>query len=420
MKKNLLAMTAMLSLCVAFGSCSKTSDLYDEGAVEKAQQDKTIAQYKENFVKHFGEIPSNQSWDFTSSSAQGARTRAVGRNIPEWTEPNFFEHFIPNHYSHVATDFEEVTRLAESDDIKPIDWDFKYGQFNLHPFYSHGSDVANCYYVGIEYINKRGNKVHEAVSASSLGEGWGTLISLSKLLTIWNMNSYAYVNTSKMEGDADFKWYVKGCEAGFFDKEVYKAELTKCKLFNVNGHTYAAFDCTGNQQYTDLVCWVEDMAPAKRYMVEDLGSVSASDFDFNDIVFDVRRKANSPKNNPQYECVVRAMGGTIDFTITIGGSSWTKSSKYPIGSMINTEGEYELSAEYAVFDVNGWEPAKNNVTVTVDGKNGKMVLPFPEDGDVPFMVATSIGKTWSKERVNVNTLGWFGDVENNSTAPNKD
>ena len=77
MKKNLLAMTAMLSLCVAFVSCSKTSDLYDEGAVEKAQQDKTIAQYKENFVKHFGEIPSNQSWDFTSSSAQGDRKSVV-------------------------------------------------------------------------------------------------------------------------------------------------------------------------------------------------------------------------------------------------------------------------------------------------------------------------------------------------------
>ena len=418
MKKNLLAMAAMLSLSVAFVSCSKTSDLYDEGAVEKAEQAKTIAQYKENFVKHFGEIPSNQSWDFTSASAQEARTRAAGRNVPEWTEPWILDKiFVFNHYSHVVTDEAEVQRLAESADIKPVDWDFKYGQFYLHPFYSHGSNVANCYYVGIKYIDKKGKKAHHEVSASSLGAGWGSLISLDPILTNWNMNSYAFVNTSKMEGDADFKWYVKGSEVSFFNREVkYEAELTKCKLFNVHSHTYAAFDCTGNGDYTDLVCWVEDMAPAKRYMVEDLGSVSTSDFDFNDIVFDVRRKSSSTPENPQYECVVRAMGGTMDFTITIGGSSWTKSSKYPIGSMINTEGEYDLSAEYATFDVNGWNPSTNNVTVTVDGKNGKIVLPFPENGDVPFMVATSIGKEWSKEKVNVNTLGWFGEVENNSTA----
>lgn len=50
--------------------------------------------------------------------------------------------------------------------------------------------------------------------------------------------------------------------------------------------------------------------------------------------------------------------------------------------------------------------------VIVKGNNDEFVLPFPAKGEVPFMVATNIAKEWSKERVNVNTIGWFGNVEN--------
>ena len=52
------------------------------------------------------------------------------------------------------------------------------------------------------------------------------------------------------------------------------------------------------------------------------------------------------------------------------------------------------------------------MSVTVEGKNGAMVLPFPKDGEIPFMVAVSVGKEWSKEYVDVRNLGWF-------TSPNE-
>ena len=54
----------------------------------------------------------------------------------------------------------------------------------------------------------------------------------------------------------------------------------------------------------------------------------------------------------------------------------------------------------------------NMCPVIVKGNNGEFVLPFPAKGEVPFMVATNIAKAWSKERINVETLGWFGHVKN--------
>ena len=49
---------------------------------------------------------------------------------------------------------------------------------------------------------------------------------------------------------------------------------------------------------------------------------------------------------------------------------------------------------------------------TVKGNDGTFVLPFPKNGEIPYMVCTNIAKEWSKERINVNTIGWFGSVQN--------
>ena len=68
--------------------------------------------------------------------------------------------------------------------------------------------------------------------------------------------------------------------------------------------------------------------------------------------------------------------------------------------------------EYDKFVVDNWHPEANDVTVTVEGNNGRFVLPFPEEGEIPYMIATSIGKAWAKERINVENIGWFGSVQN--------
>ena len=75
MRKNLVKGMAALAICAAFASCSHDTDF--ESAHQSAVFDNLKNQYSANFIKMYGEINPNQSWDFTSNvNASQARTRA--------------------------------------------------------------------------------------------------------------------------------------------------------------------------------------------------------------------------------------------------------------------------------------------------------------------------------------------------------
>jgi hypothetical protein len=168
------------------------------------------------------------------------------------------------------------------------------------------------------------------------------------------------------------------------------------------GAVYWLFDCNHDGDYTDLVCLVEPVEASKRYMVEDLGTTD--DFDFNDLVIDVRAYGD------RQWAIVRAMGGTLDFTVKIGNTSWTKSeSGMDVKTMYNTTaGKVNYNAELAVFDVTGWDPLANNVSVTVKGNASEapLVIPFPKKGEVPMIIAEHPARKWMDERVSI-PADWF-------------
>ena len=383
MKKLFLSMTAILSLGMAVVSCSKT-DLYEEGAAEKAQQAKTFAKYKEAFVKHFGKIDPNQSWDFTKSYGQGAITRA--NSTATWSQ---IQMGAQSNYPHIAQDYQQAMELAASDDVPVVEWPYENAEINLYPFYAHGDGKYAYFFFGLDgyeiHVNAKDNKYY---SLWNKAQSYGT--------ETFNFNTYRHINTYEASG---FQWWIGCAKANYNSRTITKYNLKYCKCFIVNEHTYVAFDCNNDKDYTDLICWVEDITPSKRFMVEDLGG--DSDFDFNDIVFDVR-----PKQSGGYECLVRAMGGTLGITIKVGDTEWSKKDHFTVSEMINTK-DPDYADVKARFDVDGWDVTKNKVEVTVEGKNGQFILPFPEDGTVPYMVAVSVAKNWSKEYVSVMDLNWF-------------
>ena len=66
-------------------SCAKTTDLFDQSAVDaqkKAEMLQEIEQtkinYEANFIKKYGAIDPNQSWDFTSPLSLGTRSEGEG------------------------------------------------------------------------------------------------------------------------------------------------------------------------------------------------------------------------------------------------------------------------------------------------------------------------------------------------------
>ena len=83
MKKYLMSGVAAIAFLAAFTSCSKSTDLYDAGAVkEKETQEKTIQKntsYEEAFTKRYGTIDSNNDWGFGNIGKAKTRSAVEGR-----------------------------------------------------------------------------------------------------------------------------------------------------------------------------------------------------------------------------------------------------------------------------------------------------------------------------------------------------
>jgi hypothetical protein len=145
----------------------------------------------------------------------------------------------------------------------------------------------------------------------------------------------------------------------------------------------------------------------KRYLIEDLGS--KDDFDFNDIVVDVKQDLQGNQ-----KAIIRAMGGILDFTIKIGNTEWTKSvdgvaAGCKTSTMYNTQGNVEWDKALVEFPVTGWNPNTNNISVSVKSivnDNVIITIPFPKVGEVPMIIAVETKGAWQKERVSLPDDWW--------------
>jgi hypothetical protein len=81
--RNLLVLGSMTAVVVAFMSCTKAEDLFDNDAYMAQKK----SEYEANFVKKYGAVDPNKSWDLTSNHPQysfpseKSSTRAFTRNV---------------------------------------------------------------------------------------------------------------------------------------------------------------------------------------------------------------------------------------------------------------------------------------------------------------------------------------------------
>lgn len=157
----------------------------------------------------------------------------------------------------------------------------------------------------------------------------------------------------------------------------------------------------------------------KRYMIEDLGSVS--DWDFNDVVLDVSEYCNNkiysdnlgdPKQTRKTSVVIRHLCGTIPVQIKVGNSTLPKITDPTNHDQTLRELLARCSnpVEYKdgkpgwdpawATDIEGWIPSSNNITVSVwkDGlRKDCWHSEFPAMGAVPYIFATDLTTPWTEE-----------------------
>ena len=427
MRKNLVKGMAALCMCAAFASCSHDTDF--ESANQEFVAENLKNEYKIAFEQKYGKIDSNQTWDFTTSmfdEATSARTRGTSNPdvyalLAEWTEG--YVHFQeiswlnPRWTEKVWNkDKEYIAANLASCDEK--DWEPHIsGCLKAWAYFSHGNGDANAvrwYRLGVHTEDANGTQNTTVIKGKTKSDMWYTGYRQT-------VNGAGYIIDTRNLKDADNAyWYATITDGNGSDNyTVTEAnKLTKYKEITApSGSVYWCFSCDGNTDYSNLILLVKPVVVCKRYMVEDLGSIG--DFDFNDVVVDFYQTSIVNENTQQitYEktAVVRAMGGTYNFTLKVGDTPvWNKSTKgFTSTTMYNTQGTIDYNKVYGeTFAVDSWNPDENNITIEVvkegDTTNdGVYTVKFPKAGEAPMIIAVDPIRKWMNEYISVPQDWWY-------------
>lgn len=474
-------MMALFVATLGIASCSKT-DLYDEGAKQayeeakeqaqqEAQQEKTTEEYENNFVKTYGEIDPNQSWDFStgdeyfslpsSSSKAGTRGETPSYTMTKSQSYYEIESATLGKMNEVFKEGENnyntgkkfaMTVPANDFTIMPIYMGTSGGNFDL---YIHVDGMADrkvwSKWEGIQVKgkNKNGRTVtdwtdvytfdndHNCLNATAIQSKYITFHGLPAGATMW-----FYLKITAAANGYNTAGMSLGSVNDYMREYQFGAnDLTPSKLPGVDKPEIKIIGCedavtNSDKDYNDVVFMlygepyvpesfeVEDLEKTvkKRYFVEDLGA--SDDTDFNDIVVDVVSTYTYKKTTSDTGIVtfseekvksrkaeIRALGGTLDFELNIGGTTWKKSANFDPAVMYNTGNKEtgELPDYTAVLHSFNlpleYDPASNDISVTVYQKDSNMpsaTVNFPAKGTVPMIIAANAYEEWSVERVAFN------------------
>ena len=427
MNKNVLKGMGILCASALFVACSHDLSVDDSSVVENIKD-----QYKAAFIKKYGEINPNQSWDFTTSmfdEATSAKTRGTTSDVyallSEWTEG--YVHF--QEISWLNPNWTEKKWNQDRDYIKTnlancpeLDWEPHIsGCLKAWAYFSHGNGDANAvrwYRLGVHTEDANGTQNTTVIKGKTKSDMWYTGFKQT-------VNGAGYIIDTRNLKDADNAyWYATITNGNGSDNyTVTEAQkLTKYKEITApSGSVYWCFSCDGNKDYSNLILLVKPVVISKRYMIEDLGSIG--DFDFNDIVVDFNQISIVDENTQQitYEktAVVRAMGGTYDFTLKVGNKPvWGKSAKgFTTTTMYNTQGTINYNEVYGEsFAVDDWNPDENNITIEVvkqgpTTNNSVYTVKFPKEGEAPMIIDVDPVRKWMNEQTSVLRDWWYDPAE---------
>ena len=466
--KNFVLVGSMAVLGVAFTSCSKGEELYDSGAIVAQQK----SEYATNFEKKYGPIDPNQNWDLAtmhpisslpSTSYAGTRAGTRGEGDSEVTPVSVSEPTIASmDIEKAVLDWMHTELKAGSNNSKkgkPFYLKTQQQSFTIVPIYQ---GVASYYWelwmnvggVNVPVWSKYKDITYYASSTSTTPE---TLTDQGVPDGAFKVHAPTYTYTATADKALYFFLKVwKKDEKGKDTPDMIVTSLDK-KMLALEGAkrpegvpadndvTIIGCEDGTDNDYEDLVFLVYgkptppivptdeiEITETKRYMMEDLGTTD--DFDFNDVVVDVenvytqkihlKQIANGGwdedyREDPVFKgqrAIVRAAGGIYNFTLTIGNKTWSKSDDLTADQMYNTGwGGSTIhrsgrESELAKFDVTGWNPDKNNISVTVVGKgpnDGVKTITFPKQGEAPLMIAVDKDVNWMTERSSVPSSWWY-------------
>lgn len=383
-KKYLMsAFTALALACVTI-SCNNDEDVYDPTASEAK------AKYEAAFKAKFGEPAADHAWGF-GQVVSGAKTRAFDSNKNQWGD-NYFvaEPLTSEQIEKVTTWFENnknpegvainysnffFQNVSASEYGKGMDY-YVCGNNDDHLENMNAGTQDFCDNIHYGYDDNIGEDINNRKIVG--GDSIGLMVNTST-------ERFGYMNSN------DSKMY--------YDYVVIPGENIDASLqgryfvgmdYHQENNTAIAYD----GYYND---WIVCITPAftkghMRVIAEDLSVEEGGDFDFNDVVFDVRFK-----DNDNIIITLIAAGGTLP--IYIGDTEVHEAFGVPTNVMVNTAG---VTREYVEFEMecknHNWDP--NSVPVKVIKESNEVVLGAVR-GSVPGKICVKPYYQWCNERQSI-------------------
>lgn len=451
--KSIVASLAVMSLA----ACSN-NDLYDEGVVAANKTAEQQKSYENNFVKTYGAIAPNQSWDF-STNQQRLGTRAGETEIVTKTveglnfdvkynkvgrEWNGFgwNYYLDNRSINKNQDLlnNVSNKLKDGDkhtDVQKAVLVAPSNSFTIYPISVQGMWTHDLYV-------KVGNNAPVKVYSKTWTDFSHPYVNGDPLtLSSVNYNKQTYIVETSVSMPGLYVEAPIGTPIEIYLANVKEGQTKKSTVGTSTGHAiyvdgngavptgievrddavikYVGIEdnTTGSSDldYNDVVLAIvgnpdvpkeiviegeEYDVPTsltKRYMIEDLGTTD--DFDFNDVVVDVTRNTVAHHtveivNGVKTSDVVTSTDVTEKAVIKHLGGILPFVLKIGDKTLPQLGGEDTFEKDVNLeYDITGWEPANNNISITVNNTT----LSFPKAGAVPMIIACDDSEAWSAERI---------------------
>ena len=420
MKKYLMGGIAAIALCAAFTSCSKNNDIYDQNAVQQMEEQKkqeiinknietAKANYAAAFEKSFGKVGSNVDWGFGSKAA----TRTIHKKDPQqgFDYENEPAAITEKEAEYVTKWFQENPGLSE----QGRNWKNFYVQFvsgdqtnkkgiwhrhDINPqpdgrdWDEEFTDNGGMDKLHIGAVRHQNDTEHVNDFNAKTGGPWDIVYITNGSALQWGYHSSWGTDASAPDGDG-YYWYFKMADIEvpgtcFADGKPRVGTYVGLSLYGEkydNGQKILGYQ---RLQYAED--WILKVTnadkPNYRVIAEDLNAEQASDFDFNDVVFDVVKAENNKTTLRLIAC-----GGIYKLTVA-GVEVHEKFGQQA------TDGKYPMINTGAKADINGLDPVEFEIDGTYDTpekiNNIEIRVWKPGTGDDGIVLTAEQGKAACK------------------------
>lgn len=402
MKKFMkMAMVAIATLGAA--SCSNYESVYDP--------DFNLKEYNKSFEETFGAIPQGQSWDFYAQNMRAIKSRgAEGVEVnstigqPDGADFTTWQTLLKSGYDNSTIGMHDYTLFS------PANGKFKvYAVWyaGWYPYYKKFGFEMGLVVDGEKVKLFDGAKSEDEVVADATGQAFSVNPGYGAEVEIPAGTPFTFYMSYNLYGTIKTIYSNTGSST-----LLYSNLSTTGNQVMVVGFEDSAQDTWNKTKpdFNDIVLYIEGnpelpVAQSKRFMCEDLGLTG--DFDFNDVVFDVRPSSEEGKLN----VTLQAAGGTLPAVLTVAGQEIGEVHGLfgvSTATMVNTipgsevlppySVDIELPEGYGPFDFTNFTDFKITVTNT-DGSKRDIV--YREDGTAPATIITPISNRWMQETVNI-------------------